>query len=32
MAEKDPSTGGNPRPMVADDYVTLYQMSLGGMI
>ena len=32
MAVKDPSTGGNPRPMVADDYVTLYQMSLGGMI
>lgn len=32
MAERDPSTGGNPRPVAAEDYATLYKMSLGGLI
>ncbi|MEX2319582.1 MAG: iron-containing alcohol dehydrogenase, partial [Bauldia sp.] len=32
MAERDPSTGGNPRPVAAEDYATLYRMALGGLI
>ena len=32
MAERDPSTGGNPRPVAAEDYATLYRMAMGGMI
>jgi alcohol dehydrogenase class IV len=32
MAVLDPSSGGNPRPVAAEDYATLYRMALGGMI
>jgi alcohol dehydrogenase class IV len=32
MALLDPSTGGNPRPVAAEDYATLYRMAIGGLI
>lgn len=32
MAELDPSTGGNPRPIAAEDYATLYRAAMGGLI
>lgn len=32
MAVLDPSTGGNPRPVAAEDYATLYRMAIGGLI
>lgn len=32
MAVLDPSTGGNPRPVAAEDYATLYRMAMGGLI
>ncbi|MCR4283500.1 MAG: iron-containing alcohol dehydrogenase, partial [Bauldia sp.] len=32
MAERDPSTGGNPRPVVAKDYELLYRKAIRGEI
>jgi alcohol dehydrogenase len=32
MAERDPSTGGNPVPMTANDYVELYRKAIAGRL
>ncbi len=32
MAEHDPSTGGNPVPVVASDYAKLYRKAIGGVM
>lgn len=32
MAEKDPSTGGNPVPLVAKDYERLYSVAIAGIL
>ena len=32
MAENDPSTGGNPRPVTAADYEVLYRKAIRGEI
>jgi len=32
MAERDPSTGGNPVPMTAKDYVMLYERAIAGRL
>jgi alcohol dehydrogenase class IV len=32
MAEKDPSTGGNPVPLVAKDYEKLYSVAIAGIL
>jgi len=30
MAERDPSTGGNPKPVTAEDYEVLYWQAIRG--